>query len=271
MLSVEKQMLFLLSKTDQMQTQELIRIYEQRGYSAPYIRNGLSRLKKDRYVETPSRSTYIITESGRAFIRSINRKPELSNQRWDGRWHFILLSFPESERGRRDGLRTDLLQTGFGMLYNGVYVSPWPYREELAELLDKHDAGEYVTVVTGAVEHGDITAEKAWTIWPLEETAQCYVRKRAWYVEQYVPLFNEALARLHEAVRTDNAGLELFLLYLQLGEQINELFLLDPMLPPALLPAEWIGRETLKLLTDGLIRVRESIPSGSEYAKFAIV
>lgn len=45
-LSVEKTMLFLLSRVDQMSSQQFVEIYEQRGYTSTYIRNSLSRLKK---------------------------------------------------------------------------------------------------------------------------------------------------------------------------------------------------------------------------------
>ncbi|RUS47197.1 PaaX family transcriptional regulator [Cohnella sp. AR92] len=267
MLSVEKQMLFLLSKADRLQSQDLIRIYEKRGYSAPYIRNGLSRLKKEQYVDTPSRSTYSITESGRTYIRSINRKPELYSAAWEGTWHLVLLSFPESERKRRDQLRSDLLQTGLGLLYSGAYVSPWPYREELSELIHKHSAGQYVTVFYGKLEHGEITPNQAEKIWSLKEVARVYEEKRHWYEEQFVPLLIAALNN-RSSTAFEAYGLELFNLFLTLGETINELYLIDPMLPPELLPDNWRCRNILRQLTDGLNSIIEAIPSDSVYARF---
>ncbi|MGO4106465.1 PaaX family transcriptional regulator C-terminal domain-containing protein [Paenibacillus sp. YAF4_2] len=259
MLSVEKQMLFLLSKADQLQSQELIRIYEKRGYSAPYIRNGLSKLKKEHYVDTPSRSTYSITEAGRMYIRSINRKPGLYSAAWDGTWHLVLISFPESERKRRDQLRADLLQTGLGLLYSGVYVSPWPYREEVIELIHKHQAEQYVSVFSGKMEHGEITTNQAEEIWPLSDITRIYEEKLRWYEEQFEPLLTSSL---------NDQPLELFILFLILGETINELYLIDPMLPSKLLPANWRAREILKRLTDCLNKIIEAIPSDSDYARF---
>ena len=62
MLSIEKQILYLLTRVSVIEVQELVRIYEGRGYSSQYIRNVLSQLKKDGYVESPFRSTYKIKE-----------------------------------------------------------------------------------------------------------------------------------------------------------------------------------------------------------------
>jgi len=267
MLSVEKQILFLLSRADQLQSQDLIRIYEKRGYSAPSIRNGLSKLKKERYVDTPSRSTYCITESGRTYIRSINRKPELYSTDWEGIWHVVLISFPESERKRRDQLRNDLLQTGLGLLYSGVYVSPWPYEEELSELIHKHGAGQYVTVFSGKLEHGEITSNQAEEIWSLSEVTKVYEEKLHWYEEQFAPLLSAALNN-RSSLAFEVYALDLFVLFLTLGEAINELYLIDPMLPPELLPDDWRCRDILHQLTNGLNTIINAIPSDSDYAKF---
>lgn len=268
MQSVEKQMLFLLSKADQLQSQDLIRIYEQRGYSAPYIRNGLSRLKKENYVDTPSRSTYRITEAGRMFIRSINRKPELYSAIWDGSWHLVMISFPESERKRRDRFRADLLQTGLGPLYSGVYISPWPYREELSELILKHGAGRNVTVFSGKLEHGVLSAEQVEEIWSLVEITRIYEEKLHWFEEQFEPLLASALEKHNPSGVSGIDSLKLFVLFLTLGETINELYLIDPMLPSELLPDSWRGRIILQKLTEGLAKIIESIPSDSDYARF---
>ncbi|PUA35547.1 PaaX family transcriptional regulator [Paenibacillus elgii] len=269
MLSVEKQMLFLLSKADELETQDMIRIYEKRGYSAPYIRNGLSRLKKDRYVISPSRSAYRITEAGRTFIRTINRKPEHYTLSWDGCWHLVLTSFPETDRKRRDQLRADLLQTGFGQLHAGVYISPWPYREELGELLRKHEAEGYATVFAGRLEHGEAPRDIAAKVWPLADTAQMYEEKRRWFSEEFKPILLKAAGNAtDDAKKLETDPLELFILYLELGEQINELYLIDPMLPEELLPEDWSAQRILRQLTECMAQIKAAIPHDSAYSRY---
>lgn len=219
-------------------------------------------------MDTPSRSTYRITEAGRVFIRSINRKPELYSANWEGSWHLVLISFPESERKRRDQLRADLLQTGLGLLYSGVYISPWPYREELSELILKHGAGHNVTVFSGKLEHGEITADQVEEIWSLVEITRIYEEKLRWFEEQFEPLLTSSLENHHSSEVSGMDSLELFVLFLTLGETINELYLIDPMLPPELLPDSWRGRKILQQLTEGLTKIIEAIPTDSDYARF---
>ncbi|WP_248926150.1 PaaX family transcriptional regulator C-terminal domain-containing protein [Paenibacillus hamazuiensis] len=262
MLSIDKQVLFLLSRADDLEPHELIRIYERRGYSAPYIRNALSRLKKERYVDSPSRSIYRITDAGRAFIRSINRKPGLYGQIWDGKWHLVLAEFPEALRRKRDQFRADLLQTGFGLLHGGVYLAPWPYQAEVAELIAKHDAAEQVTVFRGAgLEGSGLSPEAAAGIWRLGDVAAAYGEKERWLVSEFEPVVN----RIFDG---EPEPLDVFVAYLQLGEAISELYLIDPMLPDELLPAAWPARGLLSRMNDLAERLIRAIPDNSYYARF---
>ncbi|MDP4095593.1 PaaX family transcriptional regulator [Paenibacillus sp. P96] len=232
MLSVEKQMLFLMSRTEKMNIQDLLRIYEKRGYAPTYIRSSLSRLKKGGYVISPSRSMYRITDIGRSFVTSINGKPQRVREAWDGRWHIVMAGVPEEQRRKRDALRVGLLQFGFGMLYNGVYVNPWNNAQEVGSLVDSLELSGCVTCVSGSMEIGSITSQHAEKIWQLDKVAALYHDKWQWYKSEFEPLLRRADVQ-------EDAALELFLLYLSIGESISDLFLLDPMLPAELLSPEW--------------------------------
>ena len=43
---------------------------------------------------------------------------------WDGQWHMVIYSVPESERGLREQLRKKLAWLGFGALSASVWLSP---------------------------------------------------------------------------------------------------------------------------------------------------
>ncbi|MFC0215451.1 PaaX family transcriptional regulator C-terminal domain-containing protein [Paenibacillus chartarius] len=62
--------------------------------------------------------------------------------------------------------------------------------------------------------------------------------------------------------------MRLFLLYLQLGEVISELYLSDPMLPQELLDRDWVGRRTLHELNAYLDQIAAAIPPDSAYNRF---
>lgn len=261
MLSIEKQMLSLLSRTNHMEIQELIRIYEKRGYSATYIRNALSRLKKEGYVVSPSRSLYEATESGRSFIRSINRKPQRYDEKWDGQWHIVMLEVPEEERRKRDQFRSLMLELGFGLLYHSVYISPWDTLEDVLECVRALGLEGNCTYVQGEIRHGVILPEKARNVWQLEKVGALYQEKRGWFEAEF-------LQAMRSVFESGKDALELFLLYLELGEAISDLYLADPMLPEELLPSDWTAPGLLEDMFGTYRTIEQAIPADSAYARF---
>ncbi|MHA6529309.1 PaaX family transcriptional regulator C-terminal domain-containing protein [Paenibacillus sp. BAC0078] len=261
MLSVEKTMLFLLSRVDQMGAQQFVEIYELRGYTSTYIRNALSRLKKEGYISSPSRSQYQITAAGRSYIHSINSKPARSLEPWDQSWDVVMLEVPEQERKKRDQFRTAILQLGFGLLYNSVYISPWNYRKEVAEQIQQLQLEGKVSVLHGQFETGSITPDKAYAIWQLDKIEAMYREKQSWLQQEFTPLMNEALR--------EGQALHLFLRYLQIGEVFSGLLMADPSLPDELLPANWPGKRVIAELTGHWQLLAAAIPRDSFYAKFS--
>lgn len=260
MLSVEKTMLFLLSKVEQMGAQQFVEIYEQRGYTSTYIRNALSRLKKEGYIASPSRSWYNVTAEGLAYIKAINSKPARYQEKWDHTWDVVMLEVPESERKKRDQFRTALGQLGYGLLYNSVYISPWNYRDEVAAYIQKLELEGKVSILQGQFQEGSITPQKAQAIWQLDEIEALYQKKSDWLQEEFVP-------SLHEALQAGQP-LQLFLLYLQMGEELSGLFMADPYLPDELLPDHWPGKVIIAAMNEHMRRAAQAIPAYSFYAPF---
>lgn len=242
----------------------MIQIYEERKYSAPYIRNSLTRLKKEGYIISPSRSMYQITDLGRLFVQSINRKPQRYCEEWNKSWYVVMLEVPEKERKKRDQFRSEILQFGFGLLYNSVYISPWDYREEVMQCVRKLDLEETVTFFQGITQYGDITPERARNIWNLDMVNQIYQDKWCWFTKEFQP-------SMHRTLEAGKNPLDLFLLYLQLGEAVSELYLIDPMLPEELLPSSWAAKSILEEMVNHTNLIARKIPDKSPYARFTKV
>ncbi|HEY5551230.1 MAG TPA: hypothetical protein VIK52_05040 [Opitutaceae bacterium] len=67
-----------------------------------------------------------LTEAGREIALG-GRDPEASwGRKWDGRWRLVLFDIPENQRTVRTRLSRGLRQLGFGYLQNSVWVSPDP-------------------------------------------------------------------------------------------------------------------------------------------------
>ncbi|MNI99063.1 hypothetical protein D3C73_1580470 [compost metagenome] len=62
--------------------------------------------------------------------------------------------------------------------------------------------------------------------------------------------------------------LQLFLLYLQMGEELSGLFMADPSLPDELLPHDWPGKRIIGEMSGHAARLAAALPQDSLYAQF---
>jgi phenylacetic acid degradation operon negative regulatory protein len=114
---------------------DLIKIYETKNYTPQTIRNLLSKLKKEKLVESKARSVYGITTYGKEVIESLSNKVHFYNLEWDGSWYMLMAEIPETERRKRDAFRRSLVHLGFGQFYKSVYVYPWDLTKEVLQLI----------------------------------------------------------------------------------------------------------------------------------------
>lgn len=262
MLSIEKQILYLISCVERLDVKSLIDIYSARGVSNQVIRNALARLKKDESIEAIERSQYKITKIGSDLIQSINRKPQLPSESWDKNWFIVMFEIPESERKKRDILRNNLLDLGFALLYKSVYISPWPYTDEISHIGDNYEISSCITSIKGTFMHNEMTIDKIRQLWRLDELNEIYKAKQQWFLKEFYP-------ELQVIKREKPEDSLLYLAkFLQLGEVIAELGLRDPMLPEELLPEGWIGRKCFVEFQKCLQEISNLIPTESVYFSF---
>lgn len=255
-------MLFLLSQADGLDVKRLIEIYEARQVADQVVRNALVRLKKDGYIDSPERSMYRITDRGLDFMTTINKKPILLDKRWDGQWLTVMFEVPESERKKRDALRSDLLQLGLGALYKSVYITPWDYAEEVLRFAEQYDLGSCMTLLRGAFIHQSPTQLRAKQLWPMDELNAIYRDRMDWFRSAFVP----AVDRMLDEPADD--ALAIFIRFLELGELLADLSLRDPMLPEELLEENWLGRTCFREMQHYLKKLAIAIPSHSPYRDF---
>ncbi|MGI8692298.1 MAG: PaaX family transcriptional regulator [Geodermatophilaceae bacterium] len=144
---------------------------------------------------------------------------------WDGRWLLVLVSVPETDRGRRHLLRSRLGWVGLGSPSPGLWVSPYPDRQdEVRQILA--EAGVEETASSFVARDGEIgdpirMAQQAWDLTDLERR---YDEFRATF-DGLTPKSPEAALRAQ----------------IQLVHEWRRFPLLDPALPSTLLPADWSG------------------------------
>ncbi|MGW2832313.1 PaaX family transcriptional regulator [Streptomyces sp. NPDC001286] len=150
---------------------------------------------------------------------------------WNGTWLVVLVSVPESRRELRHRVRTRLSRAGFGSPEPGVWITPHADREAealgvLKELRLAEDAMSF-TATYGALGSEAAMVARAWDLSEVEDRYEAFI---------------DDFTGLHPA----DADATLHALTLLVHEW-RRFPLLDPRLPPRLLPPAWSGARAADL------------------------
>jgi phenylacetic acid degradation operon negative regulatory protein len=208
------------------------------GLAERLVRTSVARLAAEGWVAATRhgrRSEYRLTESGRKlFAEATRRIYGVNPSSWDGQWTLAVL--PPAGGGRRN-VREELRWLGFGQLSPGVYAHPACTLEAargwLATLGCANHCWLFKSVTGGLAADRKLAAEG----WNLAQIARRYRRFR----DTFAPV--EAAVRGSDALCPQAA----FLVRTLLVHEYRKIHLQDPLLPPALLPAEWVGAEAYDL------------------------
>ncbi len=165
------------------------------------------------------------------FVRLAYRQDRDTVTPWDGYWHLAGFAIPESSRKGRDALRTRVVYLGGALVQGGLYVSPhaWePYIRDAAAELDVEQHLSSLTTRDLKVGTLEDPVKIAAQLWPLDQIADGYER-----------LLDVATARLHKL--QNSPGTDAVTMTIELAAEFTRAMEPDPLLPPELLPTNWIG------------------------------
>ena len=216
------------------------------GLSGQAVRSILSRMSRNGWLKSRKagrHSFYSLTpqciellEEGAQRIFQPRRDP------WDGRWHLLTYSIPESRRSLRRRLRKRLLWLGFGALHQGTWISPRDLRGEVERVVDALNIRPYVELFS--VEHCGFSRDEEIVArcWSLEQLNDYYAN----FVSRYGPMFQEYQARL--LAGNSLQPQECFVQRFMLVHEYRSLPYVDPNLPLELLPGDWLGERAAQLV-----------------------
>jgi phenylacetic acid degradation operon negative regulatory protein len=209
------------------------------GFEAKAARQALARSAATGVLvseHTGRRARWRLTPTGRALLLAAQARlfapgPEHD---WHGEWLLLLASVPETDRRLRHRLRSNLSWAGFGSLGPGVWISPHPShadeaRQILRSLGDKVQGTLLHSRLDDPVERHRLVAQ-AWDIPELAARYRAFIER---FAASHPDSPQDAIAEL-----------------LHLGYQWRRLLLADPGLPPTLLPPDWSGEQSRRLLLD---------------------
>jgi phenylacetic acid degradation operon negative regulatory protein len=206
----------------------LLEFFETLDIDSGGVRTAMSRLAADGWLtreKVGRNSFYRLAEKGRQTFGAATRHiydPPPSD--WTGRFELLLIANGEDRDAARDALRN----AGFGSPVPGVWVAPSgvPIPEEAANAIRLE--------VSAEDESGRRLLGASW---PLDRTADAYLK--------FMKTFEPLRGRIGRGVHLSDA--DAFTARILLIHHYRRVVLRDPLLPDALLPANWPGRAAREL------------------------
>jgi phenylacetic acid degradation operon negative regulatory protein len=208
--------------------------YEAWAYRKGFLRQ-VGALKENGLLEHKPGTNdriYRLTEVGR--VQALGgRDPAIQwARRWDGRWRLVLFDVPTPQNARREQIRRFLKSKFLGCVQGSVWVSPDPL-QEIRETLEGGSINVKSLILFEATPlGGESDAEIAAGAWDFDEINRRYTEHM------------KILDQLPAAPVRDAAAAKALQRW---GAAERAAWLAavakDPLLPQALLPADYLGRQ----------------------------
>jgi phenylacetic acid degradation operon negative regulatory protein len=207
----------------------LIRLAQPFGITERLVRTSVGRLAQDGWLKSRRsgrQSEYFLSEHGKQrFAEATRRIYGQSPLSWDEHWTLLLLP-PGASR-----VREEMLWLGFGQIEPSLLAHPnLSVEEARRQLLELRIDGE-ATVMRARSESPEADRKLAATGWSLDELSRSYRR----FVTAFEPVRDVLAARPGLSPQVA------FVIRTLLVHEYRKIHLRDPLLPRALLPADWIG------------------------------
>ncbi len=197
------------------------------------VYNAVQKLLKTGYLER-------IVKNGAPYLRITGKGVKawqrdfsflrLRQSLWNKKWCFVIFDFPEKNKWRRESLRKQLCQLGFGKLQRSVYISPYDLADDIAEFLDDQKILGYAFVLTAPHRLMGNAKRLANSVWSLEKINQRYRT----LLEK-----SKKIGKIRAVQERKEALGKIYFDLVGLMEK-------DPFLPYELLPNDWLGEKTRK-------------------------
>jgi phenylacetic acid degradation operon negative regulatory protein len=159
-------------------------------------------------------------------IISLKKKP------WDRRWRIVVFDIPEKAKRIREYLRAKLVELGFAMLQESVWITPFSIVEDLREYLEINHLEENVFVLVARRAFASDEKKLAQKIWKLDKINN-----------EYKKIWDKWRGEGESLTGKEQEKLKIFL-----RNQYLEILATDPCLPRELLPSDWLGEKVRKFI-----------------------
>lgn len=214
----------------------LITLAQPFGLTERLVRTSVARLAGDGWLAARRdgrRSEYSLTSTGQSrFAEATRRIYGAIPDSWDGQWTLLIL--PPANGGRRQDVRDELRWSGFGQVSPGVFAHPnWNLAEARAGLSGLEGMADPLLLKSSSE---GIEADRRLVAcgWDLGDLAHRYRR----FVDTFTPVASAMPCDTPQSA---------FVVRTLLIHEYRKIHLQDPLLPPALLPEDWVGSTAYNL------------------------
>ncbi len=239
---------YILHRGDEIWVGTLIKLCGEFGLSEQAIRSALSRMSQKGWLRVRhvgNKSYYGLTDKGKRKLSEWGQLIYHGRQdRWDGKWHLLTYSIPESKRDIRNRLRKSLSWMGYGMLSNATWMCPRDVGPELQNLISSLEIERYVETFTATHKGFSKGKELVARCWDLESINNEYAK----FLDNYKPRLEAHKSRMtcNEHIESSECFVERFMLI----HEYRIFPFIDPELPIELLPDGWLGGEAAALFRE---------------------
>lgn len=237
---------FIIPRGGSIWTGSLLALLDRLDVGERAARLALSRMARKGWLSTRKegrRSQYSLTPRGWSLlVQGGQRIFEPPTREWDGMWQIVVFSLPEKKRSLRHAFRTRLPWFGFGQLAPNMWISPHNRKTEILALCSELNMQDHVEIFSGIHMGPSEDQELVRRCWDLPRLANQYKKFIAKFEKEYLACQNNG--NLTE--KMDDCFVRRFWL-LQHYQQFPRI---DPNLPAALLPSDWIGFKARQLFED---------------------
>jgi phenylacetic acid degradation operon negative regulatory protein len=235
----------------------LISLAQPFGLTERLVRTSVARLAGDGWLvarRDGRRSEYRITPAGRErFAAATRRIYGAIPDSWNGQWTLLIL--PPANGSRRQDVRDELRWLGFGQISPGVFAHPnWNIEAARAGLNGVAGAAEGLLLQSSS-EGGEADRRLVAAGWDLGDLTRRYRRFVGTFTPVAAAIGAVCAAATSAQARSTPPGLATaaasepaastneaaFIIRTLLIHEYRKIHLRDPLLPPALLPVNWVG------------------------------
>ncbi len=217
----------------------LIRIAKPFRLTERLVRTSVARLANEDWLvarRDGRQSEYRLTSGGeQRFAEATRRIYSAAPASWNGAWTLLIL--PAARRAKREPVRDELRWLGFGQLSPDTFAHPNCTLEQVKLWLKDLSGAQDALSLTSSTGSVAVDRRLVRIGWDLGDLTRRYRR--------FLKTFEPIESAVANSMSIDSQ--EALIVRTLLIHEYRKIHLQDPLLPPALLPPDWVGTAAYEL------------------------